>query len=78
MSKAQASPRRERVPGRSNHNLYFHRNVAGAKIYEIGYRDGGGKQKFETSVPRSVKRELRETRRWRDAAEVSEQKPTLV
>lgn len=52
MSKTQTSRRRERVPGRSNHNLYFHRNAAGTKIYEIGYRDGTGKQKFETIGPK--------------------------
>jgi integrase len=52
MSKAQTSRRRQRVPGASNHNLYFRRNAAGAKIYEIGYRDGDGHQKYETIGPK--------------------------
>lgn len=52
MSKTQTSCRRQRVPGASNHNLYFRRNSAGVKIYEIGYRDGGGRQKFETIGPK--------------------------
>jgi integrase len=63
MSKAQTSSRRKRVPGGSNHNLYFHRNAAGVTIYEIGYRDGDGRQKYETIGPK-----LGEARVARDEA----------
>lgn len=52
MSKSQTSPRRQRVPGATNHNLYFHCTAAGVKIYEIGYRDGGGRQKYESIGPK--------------------------
>ncbi len=52
MSTTQTSRRRQRVPGERNHNLYFRRNAAGSKIYEIGYRDDAGKQKYETIGPK--------------------------
>ena len=52
MSKTQTSPRRQRVPGATNHNVYFRHGRAGSRIYEIGYRDGNGRQKFETVGPK--------------------------
>jgi integrase len=61
MSKTQANARRKRVPGAANRNIYAHRNAAGEKIYEVGYRNGDGRQTFETIGPK-----ISEARRARD------------
>lgn len=51
MSKPQTSSRRKRVPGAANRNIYSREDARGGTVYEIGYRDGAGKQRFETVGP---------------------------
>lgn len=48
----QERSRRRRVPGAANRNVYERTASNGETVYEIGYRDGDGRQRFETVGPR--------------------------
>lgn len=47
MSDSEPS-RRRRVPGAANRNVYERIASTGEAVYEIGYRDADGRQRFET------------------------------
>lgn len=46
MSDTKTTPRRARVPGDQNANIYRSTNAAGQEVFEIGYRDSTGKQRW--------------------------------
>ncbi|MBS1675796.1 MAG: site-specific integrase [Actinobacteria bacterium] len=62
MSDSEPS-RRRRVPGAANRNLYERTASTGEAVYEIGYRDADGRQRFET-----IGRKIGEARKARDEA----------
>jgi len=47
MSTTHPKPRRVRVPGERNSNIYVRINASGKEVFEVGYRDRG-RQVFET------------------------------
>ena len=61
MSEKKAS-RRRRVPGEANRNIYERTSSTKGTVYEIGYRDADGRQRFETVGPKlAVARLARDT-----------------
>src|SRR5689334_1059920 len=62
MSSKQAKPRRVRVPGDKNSNIYARPDG----LYEVGYRDSSGKQRWRVPDAPPTFSTITEARRARD------------